>query len=56
MDIEQSVVENLRKSVNDNGVNSQKENEEKKKKKKIRKIAPTNFGREITMPVSDIKK
>ena len=27
MDIEQSVVENLRKSVNDNGVNSQKENE-----------------------------
>mgnify|MGYP000089227243 CR=1 FL=1 len=26
MDIEQSVVENLRKSVNDNGVNSQKEN------------------------------
>lgn len=24
MDIEQSVVENLRKSVNDNGVNSQK--------------------------------
>lgn len=27
MDIEQSVVENLKKSVNDNGVNSQKENE-----------------------------
>ncbi|MFR7615650.1 MAG: hypothetical protein ACLUZU_12350 [Faecalibacillus intestinalis] len=27
MDIEQSVVENLRKSVNDNDVNSQKENE-----------------------------
>lgn len=27
MDIEQSVVENLRKSVNDNNVNSQKENE-----------------------------
>lgn len=27
MDIEQSVVENLRKSVNDNGVNSKKENE-----------------------------
>lgn len=28
MDIEQSVVENLKKSVNDNGVNSQKENED----------------------------
>ena len=27
MDIEQSVVENLKKSINDNGVNSQKENE-----------------------------
>lgn len=27
MDIEQSIVENLKKSVNDNGVNSQKENE-----------------------------
>lgn len=27
MDVEQSVVENLRKSVNDNGVNYQKENE-----------------------------
>lgn len=27
MDIEQSIVENLKKSINDNGVNSQKENE-----------------------------
>ena len=35
---------------------AQKEIEGIKLKDNLRKMAPTNFGREITMPVSDILK